>query len=56
MIAVIEVFRREGRSFLMPPVDAADRCATFSLNRESLDRHLARESDTQLGATKDLGR
>ena len=36
VIAVIEVFRREGRSFLMPPPTDALTGATVHLNRESL--------------------
>jgi WD40 repeat protein len=36
VIAVVEVFRREGRSFLMPPPTDALTGAAISLNRESL--------------------
>jgi WD40 repeat protein/energy-coupling factor transporter ATP-binding protein EcfA2 len=36
VIAVIEVFRQEGRSFLMPPPTDALTGAPFHLNRESL--------------------
>ena len=36
VIAVVEVFRREGRSFLMPPPADALTGARIPLNRESL--------------------
>ncbi|HEV2828240.1 MAG TPA: N-acetylmuramoyl-L-alanine amidase [Pyrinomonadaceae bacterium] len=36
VIAVVEVFRREGRSFLMPPPNDALTGARVNLNRESL--------------------
>ena len=36
VIAVIEIFRREGRSFLMPPPTDALTGAPIHLNRESL--------------------
>ena len=48
VIRIVDIFRRQGRSFLTPP-------AEVPLNARSIVDHLAREPDAGLGAADRLG-